>query len=468
MTTYDDAKAALAELLKGGEAFKITPQLLRDALIALAEGIRLVEEDAGTASATLAAHLNASDPHSQYTTTAEAEAIATTKANDVKAQLLGGEVTSALDTLLEVAARFQTDESTLTSLVASIAGKQAASDALTQIAGLARTKGSLIVGTATAWSLLGASTDDYVLTLDASQPGGVKWASAGGYSLPVATNAVLGGVKPSTGLAVDGAGVLTLSVPNVTFNTGSIIGRFTAAAVTDVPLVARGAAGQTANLGEWQDSSGGLLASIGSDGTARFGRKVGVGIGYAPNAWLEIADPLTNNPTQQFSYSGAPSTYNNIWTATGWGESTQTLTLTMKLGATTNSVIRFYQSGIVEIPGTLKFGDGTTQTTASGITRAESSQLTMPSGGGWTTFAHGLGVTPKRWGAYAICITATTDFAVGDMISFDTDHGYSTLTTVAANATSVKFGLNNGYLYGGPAWGNLLNANFKLVLWAEK
>lgn len=108
------------------------------------------------------------------------------------------------------------------------------------------------------------------------------------------------------------------------------------------------------------------------------------------------------------------------------------------------------------------------QTLSSGITRAESSQLTMPSGGGWTTFAHGLGVTPKRWGAYAICITATTDFAVGDMISFDTDHGYSTLTTVAANATSVKFGLNNGYLYGGPNWNNLLNANFKLVLWAEK
>jgi hypothetical protein len=117
----------------------------------------------------------------------------------------------------------------------------------------------------------------------------------------------------------------------------------------------------------------------------------------------------------------------------------------------------------------LIFSDGTTQATAGGITRAESSQLTMPGAAGWTTFAHGLGAAPKRWGAYAICVTASGDFVVGDMIDFSTDNGYTINTTVAANATSVKFGLSSGTLYAGPSFANIAgSADFKLVLWAEK
>lgn len=436
MTTYDDAKAALAELLKGGEAFKITPQLLRDSLIALAESIRLVEEDAGTAGAAIAAHDAAADPHPQYTTQAEAEAIATAAANVVKQQLLGGDVAAALDTLLELANQSSTDHTQLLSLVAAVAGKQPLDQDLTDIAALSRAKGTLIVGGASAWSLLGASTDGYVLTLDAAQPSGVKWAAGG---------------------------VASVSIPNVTFNTGGVIAQITAAAATDKPLVIKGAAGQTANLIEFQNSAGTVLMGLATNGDW-YGHAV-VLTDYA--YCLGVSD-LTHTFNISANSGSFGSGFIQKWSSTGVTSGTKDLGLG-RSGAGVAEINDGTAGNLRDLKlRNLIFSDGSVLGA-----RAESVQLAMPSAGGWTTFAHGLGETPKKYGAYVICVTASNGYAVGDVVSLPTDNGYTLLNTVAANATSVRFGMSVGTLYVGDgstgAFANIAgSANFKLVIWAEK
>ena len=69
--------------------------------------------------------------------------------------------------------------------IADTSGLQAALDAkqpldaqLSDVAALAPTKGRLIVGDGTNWVDLGVGTDTHVLTADAAQTKGVKWAAA--------------------------------------------------------------------------------------------------------------------------------------------------------------------------------------------------------------------------------------------------------------------------------------------------
>lgn len=68
-------------------------------------------------------------------------------------------------------------------------------------------EGDILTATATMTGLVKGGGTNITIAAD----GTLNVPTGAGYSLPVATASVLGGVKPSTGLAVDGTGVLTLS-----------------------------------------------------------------------------------------------------------------------------------------------------------------------------------------------------------------------------------------------------------------
>lgn len=218
--------------------------------------------------AQLAAHESADNPHPQYalltalaakaaldsphltgvplaptaalnTNTTQIATMAALKAavDDLKATLMGGAPSVALDTLLEIGNQLLTDESAVAALVTAVAGKQPLNANLTAIAALTPAAGKLLVGTAGAWAQLDATgiADGWGLVRDAASASGFKFVAA------------------SSGTPA-----------NVTYNTGNTIVKFTAAAATDVPIVAKAAAGQTANLQEWQVSSGTVVGYLAS------------------------------------------------------------------------------------------------------------------------------------------------------------------------------------------------------------
>ena len=116
------------------------------------------------------------------------------------------------------------------------------------------TKGNVIVGDGANWDVLGVGADTEVLTADAAQVLGVKWAAAGGGG----SNWVVAGnvMQP----AVDGDGVLI-----------------------DVPTASREALvlqttddNATKNLYEWKDSVGNVLGGIQASGRLFVDLNIGV------------------------------------------------------------------------------------------------------------------------------------------------------------------------------------------------
>lgn len=67
----------------------------------------------------------------------------------------------------------------------------------------------------------------------------------------------------------------------------------TGASPTDISLVIRGAAGQTANLQEWEDFSGNFIASVDSEGTINTNGNLGAA--GAVSAWGDLYARLTNS-----------------------------------------------------------------------------------------------------------------------------------------------------------------------------
>lgn len=115
-------------------------------------------------------------------------------------------------------------QSEITNLVSDLAAKQPLDADLTAIAGLTRTKGDLIVGGASAWVDLPVGSDNQVLTADASQASGVKWAtpsSAGDVSGPASSVAGEFAVfDDTTGKVIDFRGDCRIvgTVPNDGFS----------------------------------------------------------------------------------------------------------------------------------------------------------------------------------------------------------------------------------------------------------
>jgi hypothetical protein len=93
-----------------------------------------------------------------------------------------------------------------------------------------------------------------------------------------------------TNLVSDLAGKASLGAANAFTVGGHVI---TNAATAVVPLVVKGASGQSANLQEWQNSAGGTAAKITSSGDAAFAAvALGNGTIYGSSSWLNVG--LTN------------------------------------------------------------------------------------------------------------------------------------------------------------------------------
>ena len=89
--------------------------------------------------------------------------------------------------------------------------------ALTDIAGITRNKGDLIVGSSSAWTDLAVGTDGYVLTADSAQTLGMKWAAAsgGGGSSSITITTKTSNYTPDStdnGKLIDCTSALTLSM----------------------------------------------------------------------------------------------------------------------------------------------------------------------------------------------------------------------------------------------------------------
>lgn len=100
---------------------------------------------------------------------------------------------------------------------------QPVADALTAIAALATSKGSVIVGNGTTWTVVSAGDDDQILIADSSQSAGVKWVD------DIATVAFVidgGGAAITTGIkgdvAVNFSGTI-ISAQVLADQTGSIV-----------------------------------------------------------------------------------------------------------------------------------------------------------------------------------------------------------------------------------------------------
>lgn len=103
---------------------------------------------------------------------AMAAALSNTRTSFIKPAELAAIVQGVTDALIDA-------------LTTAVAATQAHSSNLDAIAALTPAKGTLIAGTAGAWSMLGAGANGYVLTCDTTQADGVSWMAPGAASVDV-------------------------------------------------------------------------------------------------------------------------------------------------------------------------------------------------------------------------------------------------------------------------------------------
>lgn len=101
--------------------------------------------------------------------------------------------------------------------------------------------------------------------------------------------------------------------------------------------------------------------------------------------------------------------------------------------------------------------------------KTRSGELTIPSSG-VVTWTHSLGAAPDSYGAYLICKTAGSNWAVGDVVNVTTYfRDTSNVGAVFANSTVVGFALTgnmNGPDRAGGGVIAFLDPDWKIVFWA--
>lgn len=286
--------------------------------------------------------------------------------DDLKSTLMGGAPSAALDTLLELGNQLLTDESVVAALTTTVAGKlakvsnlsdltdaaaargnlglgsaathpasdfQSSDQDLTDIAGLARAKGAMIAGSATAWGLLAVGTNGQIPYADSTQALGIRWGDPA-----------------------------SVAVPNVTWNTGGIIAKITAATATDIPLVVVGAAGQSGNLQELRTSTGTVVSSTSPAGVASFTSNV--------SAATDVLSFTQGSKFFAVTYYSATNVILMVGGKNAVQQSAADLTLGNDAGTTAVRICTGGTDRIVITSSGMQFQDGSTQVTA-GASAAE-------------------------------------------------------------------------------------------------
>jgi hypothetical protein len=161
---------------------------------------------------------------------------------------------------------------------------QAWDDDLDDIAALTPTKGNVLVGDGTDWTALGVGSDDEVLTADAAQPKGVKWAAAAGGGASDVDDLTTDTGNAAEMLRVDGAGtgleyrtaaqVLSdIGAVDVTGDTvtGTLAIEVATGSVIDALTLKTTDGSGTGRLVKFLDSSGSLMSYIDHKGRMALG-----------------------------------------------------------------------------------------------------------------------------------------------------------------------------------------------------
>lgn len=153
---------------------------------------------------------------------------------------------------------------------------------LTAIAALSPTKGNIMVGNGSAWVALGVGTDNYVLTADAAQASGLKWAAGGGGGgAPGGSSGQLqwnssASFAGATGITTDGTDLTLGSSSRLFWSTDLIIRRNGAA---NLALGAVDAAAPVAQTISVQNVVAGTSNTAGADLIIKGSRGTGTGAG---------------------------------------------------------------------------------------------------------------------------------------------------------------------------------------------
>jgi hypothetical protein len=214
-------------------------------------------------------------------------------------------------------------------------------------------------------------------------------------------------------LRITSGGLILINSTSSTLGSGSVASQLgvVAGAATTVGAVIRGAASQTGNLTEWQDSSGGILAKVGSDGQFT--------IGGSSTATIDAFGNITSR-TGGTNYSA------NISIRTG---ATFYIGMVVRGVANQTADLQQFQTSA----GTVIGGRNALAQIYTGST----SPILVATGGA-TTAATGDGTTAT------ITTTSAHGLAVGDLVTVAgvTPTGYNSTALVTAVATNTISYLN--------------------------
>ena len=288
-------------------------------------------------------------------------------------------------------------------------------------------------GLQSAGHLAFTTPTNFSITLTTSGAGGTNLQS--GYLDCISTtefrwaNGASTALPKDLGLKRSAAGILT--VTNGSTGSGSLL--LTAGSASTVPNTVKGAAAQTANLTEWQNSAGTVLASISSSGNLTATNLSGTNTGDQTNITGNAATVTTNA-----NLTGHVTSVGNATTLGSFTSAQLATALTDETGSGAN-VFATSPTLVTPVLGTPSSGT-LTSCTGLPIVAGTTGTLTVARGGSGATTLTGI-VKGNGTGAFT-AVTAPTGAIVGttdtQTLTGKTITMAGTLTCANQNIVGVK------------------------------